>query len=68
MEISSSSCVMPVMISGITSGALTMAVSVNRPRKRLKRTSAIAASVPSTMAEVAATKPMRSDSQAAEMS
>jgi hypothetical protein len=42
IETNSSSCVMPVMISGITSGAFTMPVNSRRPRNREKRTSAMA--------------------------
>ena len=56
---------MPVTISGITSGALTMPVSSNRPRNVLNRTREIAASVPSTTAPVDTTTPIFSDSHAA---
>ena len=65
IETNSSSCVMPVMISGITSGALTMPVSSSRPRNTLKRTREIAASVPRITAPVDTTTPIFSDSQAA---
>ena len=65
IEMNSKSCVMPVMISGITSGAFTMPVSSSRPRNRLKRTSAMAASVPRITAPVDTTTPISSDSQAA---
>jgi len=54
-----------VMISGMTSGALTIPVRSSRPRKNLKRTSAIAASVPKITAPVDTTTPILSDSQAA---
>ncbi len=56
---------MPVMISGITSGAFTMPVSSSRPRKALKRTSEIAARVPRITEPVETTTPICSDSQAA---
>src|SRR3984885_4242667 len=65
IETNSSSCVMPVMISGITSGAFTMPVSSRRPRNLAKRTSAIAASVPSTTAAVEAVTATSSDRSAA---
>src|ERR1700730_18672702 len=65
IETNKSSCVMPVMISGMTSGALTMPVSSSRPRNLRKRTSAVAASVPRITAAVDATTPTSSDSSAA---
>ena len=46
IETNSSSWVMPVMISGMTSGAFTMPVSSSRPGNLANRTSAMAASVP----------------------
>ena len=68
IDTNSSSCVMPVMISGITSGAFTMPVSSSRPGKRAKRTSAIAASVPSSTAPLEAVTATSSDSSAASSS
>src|SRR5580698_8457477 len=65
IETNSSSCVMPVMISGMTSGAFTIPVSSRRPRNRAKRTSAIAAMVPSTTAALEAVTATSSDSSAA---
>src|SRR5262249_37629941 len=65
IDTNSSSCVMPVMISGMTSGALTIPVSNSRPGKRAKRTSATAASVPRTTAPVEAATATWSDSNAA---
>ena len=65
MDTNSNSCVMPVMISGITSGAFTMPVSSSRPRNTLKRTSAMAASVPRITAPVDTTTPIFSYSHAA---
>src|SRR5579863_2445767 len=65
IDTNSSSCVIPVMISGITSGALTIPVSSSRPGKDVKRTSAIAASVPMTTAPVEAASPTSTDNSAA---
>ena len=65
MDTNSSSWVMPVMISGITSGAFTMPVSSNLPRNSGNRTSEIAAKVPRITAPVETATPMRSDSHAA---
>src|SRR5882762_5092099 len=65
IDTNSSSCVMPVMISGMTSGAFTIPVSSSRPRKRAKRTSAIAARVPRTTAPLEAVTATSSDSSAA---
>src|ERR1700676_2299603 len=65
IDTNSRSWVIPVMISGITSGALTMPVSSNRPRKSPNRTNEIAASVPRITDPVDTTTPIFSDSQAA---
>ena len=65
IEMNNSSCVMPVMISGITSGAFTIPVSSSRPRKFLKRTSETAARVPRITEPVETTTPIFRDNQAA---
>src|SRR5579863_9419034 len=65
IETNSSSWVMPVMISGMTSGALTIPVSSSRPRNTVKRTREIAASVPRMTAPVDTTMPIFKLSQAA---
>src|SRR5262245_6987324 len=54
----------PMMTSGMTSGAKIIPENSTRPRKRSKRTSAMAASVPSTVAALADKKAMRSVTQA----
>ncbi len=65
METNSSNCVMPVMISGITKGALTMPVSSRRVRKTLNLTRDMAASVPRITEPVETTTPIFKLSQAA---
>src|SRR5215217_5192128 len=55
----------PVMTSGMTNGAETVAASTVRPRKRRNRTRATAQSVPSTRAMVALAKATWALSQAA---
>ena len=65
IEMNSKSCVMPVMISGMTRGAFTMPVNRSRPRNILNLTRAIAAKVPRTTAPVDTTTPIWSDSHAA---
>ena len=47
---------MPVMTSGMTSGAVTRPEKAARPRKRRKRASAMPAMVPRIVANVALTK------------
>src|ERR1700680_3998984 len=58
IETNSRSCVMPVMISGITSGALTIPVSSSRPGNILNRTKDIAARVPKITEPVDTTTPI----------
>ena len=58
----------PVMISGITSGAVTMPESRSRPRRRDTRCSASATIAPSAVAKVALRNAMRRLRSAAESS
>ena len=58
---------MPVITSGMTSGAVTKPEKAVRPRKRRKRASAMPAMVPRMVAKVALTSAMRSESRAASM-
>ena len=65
IETKSSIWVMPVMISGMISGPLTMPVSSSLPGKCRNRTRAIAARVPRIVAPVEAATPISNDSSAA---
>ena len=58
----------PVITSGMTSGANTIPENSVRPRKRPRLTSVTAASVPSTVATVAESRPTRNVTQAASSS
>ena len=59
MEMNRNSSDRPVMISGITSGAVIMPLSRIRPRSRRTRCRATATSAPSAVASVALTTAMR---------
>ncbi len=65
MATNSKSSDRPVITSGMTSGADTVPAKAVRPRKRRKRTSATAASVPRTSAMVAESAAICRLSQAA---
>ena len=58
---------MPVMTSGMTSGAVTKPEKAVRPRKRRKRARAMPAMVPRMVAKVALTKAIRRERRAASM-
>ena len=63
MKMKSSSIEMPVMTSGMTSGAETRPENSVRPRNRVKRASAMPAMVPRMVAMVALTSAISSDEQ-----
>src|SRR3569833_1195643 len=65
IDTNSNNCVMPVMISGITSGALTIPVSNSLPGNLANLTSAMAASVPNSTAAVEEAIATSNDSSAA---
>src|ERR1700754_53503 len=65
IETNSSSWVIPVMISGITSGALTMPVSSSLPGNLANRTGAIDARVPNRTAAVEEATAASNDNKAA---
>src|SRR5262249_37561975 len=65
IETNSSNCVIPVMTSGITSGAFTIPVNTRRPGNLLNLTRVMAARVPRMTAPVDEATPTSSDSNAA---